>query len=167
MQVLHPLRELGRPLFDMSQPMPYTRVQSAFDAFFPRQTLRAYWKSQYLDALTDEATDAIAARAADRPGPLTLVNPFRLGGAVHAVAPQDTAFAEAVAVHGLVRRDVVRSRARRDAIAWAATRREEMTKFGPAGVPQLHQAGRRAAASRGRQRVRPEPAQAGPDQGRL
>ena len=94
MAALQPLRELGTPLFDMSQPMPYAAVQSAFDPFFPRQALRAYWKSQYLDELTDDAIDAIAARAADRPGPMTLVNTFRLGGAVHAVGPEDTAFAE-------------------------------------------------------------------------
>ncbi|HEX2297036.1 MAG TPA: FAD-binding oxidoreductase, partial [Pseudonocardiaceae bacterium] len=52
---LAPLRELGTPLFDMSQPTPYTTVQSGFDPLFPRNTLRAYWKSQYLANLTDEA----------------------------------------------------------------------------------------------------------------
>jgi hypothetical protein len=31
MRVLQPLRGLGTPLFDMSQPMPYALVQSAFD----------------------------------------------------------------------------------------------------------------------------------------
>ena len=35
-----------------------------FDALFPRNTLRAYWKSQYLDELTDEAIDTIAAHRA-------------------------------------------------------------------------------------------------------
>ena len=54
---MQPLRELGTPLFDMSRPTPFTAVQSGFDPFFPRDTLRAYWKSQYLDELTDAAID--------------------------------------------------------------------------------------------------------------
>ena len=39
-----------------------------FDPLFPRDTLRAYWKSQYLDELSDEAIDTIAAKAAGPPG---------------------------------------------------------------------------------------------------
>jgi hypothetical protein len=41
MRVMQPLRELGTPLFDMSQPMPYTAVQSSFDPLFQRRSLRA------------------------------------------------------------------------------------------------------------------------------
>ncbi|MGH3904017.1 MAG: FAD-binding oxidoreductase [Pseudonocardiaceae bacterium] len=94
MDVLSPLRELGTPLFDMSQPMPYTDVQSGFDPLFPRNTLRAYWKSQYLNELTDDAIDVIADRSLDRTVPMTLVNTFHMGGAIGAVRPGQTAFAE-------------------------------------------------------------------------
>jgi FAD binding domain/Berberine and berberine like len=94
MTAMAPLRELDTPLFDMSQPMPFTMVQSGFDAFFPRNTLRAYWKSQYLTDLTDGAIDVISSRALDRPAPLTAVNTFHLGGAIRAVGPEETAFAE-------------------------------------------------------------------------
>ena len=45
MDVLRPLRELAAPLADISQPMPFAAVQSAFDGFFPRGQIRAYWKS--------------------------------------------------------------------------------------------------------------------------
>ena len=82
MKVMQPLRELGTVLFDMSRPTPFTAVQSGFDPLFPRNTLRAYWKSHYLDELTDEAIDVIAGRAHDRPAPLTLVNTFHMGGAI-------------------------------------------------------------------------------------
>ena len=51
MQVMQPLRELATPLADISQPMPFAVVQSAFDAFFPRGMLRAYWKSAYVTEL--------------------------------------------------------------------------------------------------------------------
>ena len=72
--------------------MPFTAVQAAFDPLFPRGQLRAYWKSQYLDELSDGAIDLMAARAADRPAPLTLINMFHMGGAIAEVGPEDTAF---------------------------------------------------------------------------
>src|SRR5207247_7049160 len=89
----HPLREVGTLWADTSQPMPFTAVQAAFDPLFPRNQLRAYWKSLYLDELSDAAIDVIAAKAADRPAPLTLVNTFHMGGAIADVGPEDTAFA--------------------------------------------------------------------------
>jgi FAD/FMN-containing dehydrogenase len=90
---MQPLRELGTPLFDMSGPTPFVGVQTGFDPLFPRDTLRAYWKSQYLDELSDGAIDTIAAAAQDRPAPLTLVNTFHMGGAIGRVGEEDTAFA--------------------------------------------------------------------------
>ena len=94
LRVMAPLRELGTPLFDMSGPTPFIGVQSGFDALFPRNTLRAYWKSQYLDELSDAAIEVIAGRARNRPAPLTLVNTFHMGGAIAAVDPEATAFAQ-------------------------------------------------------------------------
>jgi FAD/FMN-containing dehydrogenase len=93
MAALEPLRHLGTPLADLSQPTPYTAVNSGFDGLFPRNQIRAYWKSQYLDALSDEALDTFVAKAQDRPAPLTLVNLFHMGGAIAAVDPEATAFA--------------------------------------------------------------------------
>ena len=60
---MQPLRELGTVLFDMSGPTPFVGVQSGFDPLFPRNQLQAYWKSQYLDELPDDAIDTIAAKA--------------------------------------------------------------------------------------------------------
>jgi FAD/FMN-containing dehydrogenase len=115
--------------------MPYTMVQTAFDPFFPRQVLRAYWKSQYLDELTDDAIDAIAARALDRPAPLTAVNTFHIGGAVRAVGPEDTAFAERSAPF-MVSIDTMWSDAEQDAsaIAWSRAAWDEMSKYGNGNV---------------------------------
>jgi FAD/FMN-containing dehydrogenase len=78
----------------MSGPTPFTAVQTGFDPLFPRNELRAYWKSQYLDELSDGAIDLIADRARNRPAPLTLVNTFHMGGAIAAVDPEATAFAQ-------------------------------------------------------------------------
>ena len=88
-----PLRELGTVLADLSGPTPFVGVQTSFDPLFPRQALQAYWKSQYLDELPDEVIDIMHERAQDRPGPMTLVNMFHMGGAIARVDPEATAFA--------------------------------------------------------------------------
>jgi FAD/FMN-containing dehydrogenase len=94
MGVMQPLRELGTPLADISQPMPFTVVQSAFDGFFPMGKLHSYWKAQHLPSLPDEAIAVIADRAKQRPSPLTLVATFQMGGAINRVGPTETAYAE-------------------------------------------------------------------------
>ncbi|HEX6404894.1 MAG TPA: FAD-binding oxidoreductase [Pseudonocardiaceae bacterium] len=135
MQALQPLRELGTPLFDMSQPMPYTVLQSAFDPFFPRQSLRSYWKSTYLDELTDDAIDTIARNALDRPAPLTVIATVHFGGAVHAVTAQDTAFAERSAPF-MVSVDTNWTDPAQDTatIAWGRGTWEEIAKYGNGNV---------------------------------
>ena len=46
---MQPLRELGTHLADISGPIPFVGVQTAFSTeFFQRQRLRSYWKSTYL-----------------------------------------------------------------------------------------------------------------------
>jgi FAD/FMN-containing dehydrogenase len=92
MKVLQPLRELATPLADISQPMPFTAVQSAFDPFFPRGRLQAYWKSVYLPALSDDVIDVFARRAKERPAPLIVVDAYVMGGAIARVGSEDTAF---------------------------------------------------------------------------
>jgi FAD/FMN-containing dehydrogenase len=94
MKVLQPLRELGVPLADISQPLPFSAVQMAFDPFFTRGTLRSYWKSTYLPELTDDAIDLIAERAQNRPSKRTFVITFLMGGAINRVGAKDTAYSE-------------------------------------------------------------------------
>jgi FAD/FMN-containing dehydrogenase len=88
---IQPLRELGKPLLDLSGPWPYTAVQSAFDPFFAKSERLNYWKSLYLDRLDDKAIDRIVARAAERPSPWSLIDIWQLGGAMARTRPEDTA----------------------------------------------------------------------------
>jgi len=97
MRVLQPLRSLGTPLADISQPMPFSAVQTAFDPIFPMGRLRSYWKAQNLADLSDEAIAVIAERAGARPSPLTLVVTFQMGGAINRVGPEETAYPERTA----------------------------------------------------------------------
>ncbi len=94
MEVLQPLRELGTPLADISQPMPWRIVQSAFDAFFQRQEVRTYWKSTSATELSDELIDLIADA---RPGPPGSAGDHRRLAhrrEVNRVGPDDAAFSE-------------------------------------------------------------------------
>jgi FAD/FMN-containing dehydrogenase len=94
MGAIQPLRELGTPLADISQPMPFRIVQSAFDAFFPRGEVRTYWKSTSASELSDGLLDTIATRAQTRPAPLATVVVWLTGGQVNRVAADETAFSE-------------------------------------------------------------------------
>lgn len=94
MRVLQPLRELGTPLADISDPLPFVGVQQAFDEFFQRGQLRSYWKSTYLSELSDEAVDLVAKAGQERASTRTLIALFSWGGAINRVGPEDTANSE-------------------------------------------------------------------------
>jgi FAD/FMN-containing dehydrogenase len=131
MNVLQPLRELGTPLADISQPMPFTAVQSLFDPFFPRQHFQSYWKSTYLSELSNAAIDVISQQARERPSPLSLVLTFLWGGAINRVASGDTAFTERsaswmVSVDG----NWTDPAENGDNIAWVRQAWSEVEKFG-------------------------------------
>ena len=104
MKALQPVRELGTPLADISQPMPFTVVQSAFDGFFPRGQLQSYWKSLYVAALADDAIDALVERAEQRPSghsefEFVYLDIQPMGGAIDRVESDATAFGERSAAH--------------------------------------------------------------------
>ena len=52
------LRKLGTPIADLLGPLPYTTLNSLLDDAFPRGA-RSYWKSHFLDGLSDGAIDAL------------------------------------------------------------------------------------------------------------
>jgi hypothetical protein len=135
MRVLDPLRRLGTPLADLSQPTPFTAVQTGFDPLFPRNELRAYWKSQYADELSDDAIDSVAARAMDRPHPMTLVNVFQMGGAIAEVDPEATAFATRSGRY-MFSIDGLWTDAADDAsnVAWVRSTWDELRQFGTGDV---------------------------------
>ena len=89
--VLAPLRQLGTPLADMSGTMPYVESQSSVDALFPDGG-RYYWKSHFVDEMSDELIDALVAHDADRPSPESLIMIRTLGGAIGRVGDHDTAY---------------------------------------------------------------------------
>jgi FAD/FMN-containing dehydrogenase len=88
---LRPLREFGPPAVDVIGPMPYTAIQGMFDGGTPRGS-HNYWRSGYVDELTDEAIDAIIAHTGDIPAPMGQVHIHQMGGAMARVPAGATAF---------------------------------------------------------------------------
>jgi FAD/FMN-containing dehydrogenase len=141
-----PLRELGTVLADLSGPAPFTGVQSGFDGLFPRGGQRSFWKSQYLDALTDDAIDTLSALADDRPAPLAMVEVMQMGGAIANVDPEATAFAQRTAPY-LVAVDSNWPDGRDDGrnVAWVRAAWDRLTPYGN-GEVYLNFSGRDGAA---------------------
>jgi FAD/FMN-containing dehydrogenase len=90
-RITQPFRELATPVLDLSARQPWTAVQSGFDQFFPKGRLY-YWKSTYVEAISDELIDALCTLAADRPSALTTMDIWPLDGAPMRVGAGETAF---------------------------------------------------------------------------
>jgi FAD/FMN-containing dehydrogenase len=90
--LMQPLRELGTPLIDLSGPLPWTAMQSAFDPFFPKKVQLYYLKSRYLSSLDDTTIEAIIPRASNPPQPMVLIAIWHYGGAMSRVGATETAF---------------------------------------------------------------------------
>ena len=65
-KVLRPLRELGDPIVDLSQAMPYKDAQSLLDEDYP-DGWRYYWKSLELEALVPDVVRRLVEHAAAAP----------------------------------------------------------------------------------------------------
>ncbi len=89
---LAPLRKIDEPVADFSGPMPYVEFQQLFDEDYP-DGMRYYWKSLYLDDLSESAIDRIAYWSDVAPSPLSTVDIWQLGGAVAQVDIENSAFA--------------------------------------------------------------------------
>jgi FAD binding domain/Berberine and berberine like len=94
MKVIQGLRDIGTPLADISGPIPFEGVQGAFNPFFQRGTLRSYWKSTYIEELTDTVLDIIVDKARNRPSDRTFLFIYPMGGAINGVGAEDTAYGE-------------------------------------------------------------------------
>jgi hypothetical protein len=90
-RVLQPLREFDTPIADLSGPQSWVDLQRFYDQDYPDGMLY-YWKSIYLDELSDDAIDALAAHCVERPSDLSNVDVWYLGGAFSRVGPDETAF---------------------------------------------------------------------------
>jgi FAD/FMN-containing dehydrogenase len=87
-----PIRAFGPPAADAIGEMPYTALQSMLDAGAP-SGLRNYWKSTFVETLSDAAIDTMVERASRIASPMSQVHLHHMGGAVARVPSEASAFA--------------------------------------------------------------------------
>lgn len=90
-RALEPVKRFGSPVMDAIGPMPYTVVNTLFDAGFPRGALN-YWKSNFLSELSDDAIDTLIARFEACRSPMDAILLEHFHGAATRVAQTATAF---------------------------------------------------------------------------
>ena len=93
-KVLQPFREVAEPLLDMSNVYPYTAVNQMFDPFLQKGSLYSYWKSLYVDDISDDLQKLIIDRANNSPAPQSLISIRNLHGALSRVSEAATAFGD-------------------------------------------------------------------------
>jgi FAD/FMN-containing dehydrogenase len=86
-----PLRSISQPIMDMSGRPTYLEVQTGFDEFMRDGDLY-YWKSLFLDTLSDEVVNTMLSWIDERPDPRILVIIRHMGGAIARVGEADTAY---------------------------------------------------------------------------
>ncbi|MEM7539966.1 MAG: FAD-binding oxidoreductase [Pseudomonadota bacterium] len=100
-KVLKPLRDFGSPIADMMAPMPRIEMQTMFDAGFPYGN-RNYWKSTFLEELTDDAIDTIVEHGNRATSPLSaMMIEYYYGGPSSQIGETETAFAHRDAQYDL------------------------------------------------------------------
>ncbi|HSG89633.1 MAG TPA: FAD-binding oxidoreductase [Pseudomonadales bacterium] len=97
---LQPLLERGEMIFGYVDTQPYVEFQKAFAGASPHGG-RYYWKSIFVDDLSDELVDVMIDAIRTLPGEYSMVFMETLGGAVGRVGVEDTAFANRSARYNL------------------------------------------------------------------
>jgi FAD/FMN-containing dehydrogenase len=92
-RAMRPLRELGEPIVDLSDAMPYVEVQRLLDEEYPNGR-RYYWKSIELTGLSEDAIGRLMASADAAPSALSTIDVWFQGGAMAAVATDATAYGD-------------------------------------------------------------------------
>jgi FAD/FMN-containing dehydrogenase len=92
-QVLEPLRHFGTPLAEIVAPLPFRMLQKAFDWAYPLDgSIRSYWKSLYVNELSDGAIETIIDAMKNKTSPYSLLNIPHFGPTVRNVPADATAF---------------------------------------------------------------------------
>jgi FAD/FMN-containing dehydrogenase len=89
---LKPIKSFGQPVMDSMGPIPYTQLNAMLDESYPRGA-RNYWKSRFIDELSDQAIEGIVASFLECPSPMGQVVIEHFHGAATRIAPDHTAYA--------------------------------------------------------------------------
>ncbi len=87
---LAPVRALGAPIADLVSEKPYTEQQAMLDGMEPKGN-HYYWKTEYLDGLSNAFLDTFCERAVEVTSPLSESIVIHLAGALNDRADDDGA----------------------------------------------------------------------------
>ncbi len=90
-EITSPLRTVVEPIADLSHNLPWIEIQQIFDEDYPEGKLY-YWKSIYLDSISDEVFALLEKYTRSQPSPDTTTDIWFLGGYVERVPKEETAF---------------------------------------------------------------------------
>ena len=117
--LLQPVENSPKPLLRGLGPMPFPVLQSLFDGLYP-PGYQWYWKSDFVDQLTDEAISEHMKHGPNLPSMFSTMHLYPINGAVHRTKREDTAFNNRGSKFAEVIVGVDPDRAKRDKIAgWA------------------------------------------------
>jgi FAD/FMN-containing dehydrogenase len=71
-RVLQPLRQLAKPLLDLSAQRPFVDIQQTFDPYLPPRETLNYWKTLYFDDCGEDLVDALVTVSNQRPAGSTI-----------------------------------------------------------------------------------------------
>jgi hypothetical protein len=91
-QILEPVRSFGSPLLTGLQPMPFTVLQSAFDALYPAG-LQWYWRADFFTEISDTAIGVHLKYGQQLPTGYSTMHLYPIDGAASRVPEDATAFA--------------------------------------------------------------------------
>jgi FAD binding domain/Berberine and berberine like len=91
-KAMEPFNEIAPVVAQMTGPMPYPALNTAFDAIFPKG-IRSYWKGSFVTELTDAAIEQHVIHGAKVPEVSATMHLYPINGACHRVESGQTAFA--------------------------------------------------------------------------
>ena len=91
-EVLEPVKTYGSPLLVGIQPMPFSMLQSAFDALYPAG-LQWYWRADFFNEISDQAIDVHTKYGQQLPTGHSTMHLYPIDGAASRVASNATPFA--------------------------------------------------------------------------
>ena len=100
-KILQRFRDVAKPVAEMTGPMPYAELNSAFDGLVPRG-LQHYWKAAYAGNLSTDLIRAHLEHGPKVPVVNSTVHLYPINGACHDVAADATAFGHRDATYAMV-----------------------------------------------------------------
>lgn len=128
-EALAPVRAFGPPIVDAFTAMPYKQLNLMLDGGFPRGALN-YWKSSFIESLTDEMIDTMVEAFRKCPAPMSSMLLEHFHGAVTRIPVDATAFPHRNTGYNLLIAGQWMDPTQSDeCIAWVRQTYEAMTPF--------------------------------------